>query len=124
MNLDWLQTLSWASAAAQPATGGQSDPKPFIFMIVTIGVLFYLLIAAPSRRDQRRRQAMLEGVAKGDSVVTTGGIMGTVESVDSAKGVVVINVAPKVNIPFAKSAVASITARKGKPHAEEADKKS
>jgi preprotein translocase subunit YajC len=119
MNPIVFDVLSW-SAAAPPATGSdQNNMTPLFLMVLSLGVLFYLLIWGPNRKEQQKRQTMLDSVAKGDTVVTTGGMIGTVESVDAAKGIVTVSVAPKVNIKFTKAAIASITSRKGKGGGED-----
>lgn len=89
-----------------------------IFMIVIIGLLFYFLILRPQRMEQRKRQQMLESVGKGDQVLTSGGVYGTVESVDQQGGTVTLSIAPKINVKFAKSAVQAIVKKKGKPTGE------
>jgi preprotein translocase YajC subunit len=57
---------------------------------------------------------MINSLAKGDIVLTNGGIYGTVESFDKEKGVVSVAVAPKVSIKFARSAITSVTRKKDK----------
>jgi len=117
MNPIWSEVWNWSAAATPPAPASGADQNgmgTLILMVVSLAVLFYLLVLGPNRREQSKRQSMLDSVAKGDSVVTTGGILGTVESVDAAKGVITISVAPKVSIKVTKAAIATITQRKSK----------
>jgi preprotein translocase subunit YajC len=50
---------------------------PFIAIIV----VFYFMMIRPQRREQSKRQLMLDGVQKNDHVVTIGGIYGVVTNV-------------------------------------------
>jgi preprotein translocase subunit YajC len=55
-------------------------PSPFGFlmpMILIFGI-FYVLLIRPQQTRQREHEAMLKAVGRGDRVVTTGGIHGTV----------------------------------------------
>lgn len=56
------------------ATGG------FIFFLnlVLIILIFYFLLIRPQRREQERHRQMIAAIGKGDEIVTTGGIVGTV----------------------------------------------
>ena len=86
-----------------------------LLMIGAIVFLYYLLLGRPKATEARQRQSMLDNLAKGDAVMTHGGLYGTVESVDKDKGTVDLNVAPKVCIKFSKNAVANVIDKKKKP---------
>ncbi len=64
---------------AQP--GGGIDIA-FFLMMGTIFLIFYLLVIRPQQKQQREREAHLRTAAKGDSIVTTGGVHGKVVAVD------------------------------------------
>jgi preprotein translocase subunit YajC len=66
------------------ADDAKADPSSFlvsIFPFIIIFVLFYFLLIRPQRREQSRRQTMLNAVKKNDRVVTVGGIYGVVTNV-------------------------------------------
>ena len=99
---------------------------PMLAYLLPIGVimlLFYFIILWPQRKEQKVRQKMLDDVAKGDEVVTVGGIHGLVENVDAAKGIIKVNIAPKVTIKVNKSSLSAVTpkgkAGKGKDSEKE-----
>jgi preprotein translocase subunit YajC len=50
-------------------------------VFVVIGVLFYLMLVRPQRKEQQTRQSMLESLKKNDRVVTVGGIYGVVTNI-------------------------------------------
>jgi len=71
--------------------------------IVLIFIAFYFLLILPQQKRAKKRRAMLEMLKKGDKVLTTGGILGTVTNL--AKESVTLQVAEGVRIKFARSSV-------------------
>jgi preprotein translocase subunit YajC len=61
----------------------------------------------PQKKRQQEKQKMLEAMQKGDEVVTTGGILGTITGVTDK--VVTLEIAPKVRIRVAKAHVTEVT---------------
>ncbi len=102
---------AWAQAGAAP------NANPTIAMLVQFGpillifVIMYFLLIRPQQETQKKVQAMLKALKKGDRVVTSGGMLGTVVGVDDAK--VVLKVADDVKVEFLKSAVVSVVQEKG-----------
>lgn len=99
-------------AQAAPAASQPDQIKPFIIMMGTIAVFAYILLIRPNKNEQKEKQKMLDSLSKGDQVVTIGGIHGSVEAVDTSKGIVSITIAPKTTIRVNKVAVASVTKSK------------
>ena len=64
-----------APAPAQP--GGFEMFLPMVFIMV----IFYFLFIRPQTKREKERKKMVEALKNGDSVVTRGGIVGTVQSV-------------------------------------------
>lgn len=64
---------------AQPAPGFD---LPFFLMMGAIFLIFYMLVIRPQQRSQREREEHLRTAAKGDDVVTSGGLHGRVSQVD------------------------------------------
>lgn len=78
------------AGAAAPAAGGITG---YIFPILMVGVLYFVMIR-PQMKRQKETKAMLEALAKGDEVVTQGGVIGkitnlgeTFVNVEVSKGV-------------------------------------
>jgi preprotein translocase subunit YajC len=59
----------------------QGSPFNMLPVFVVIGVLFYLMLVRPQRKEQQTRQSMLESLKKNDRVVTVGGIYGVVTNI-------------------------------------------
>lgn len=75
---------------------------PFILM----GVIFYVMIYRPQKRDQKKRNEMLDSLKVGTNIVTIGGILGTITKVQEDK--VRIKVAEGVEFHIRKSAVGGV----------------
>jgi preprotein translocase subunit YajC len=95
------------TAIALVQSAGSSFIGTMIPMAVIIGI-FYFLVIAPANKQRKRTEAMLKALKKGDQVVTSGGIYGTVQSVDA--DTVILKIADNVKIKIAKSSVAGLTA--------------
>jgi preprotein translocase subunit YajC len=93
---------------AQGPEGGSTNSLLLFF--VPFLVIFYLLIIRPNRQQEQKRKVMLDALKKNDKVVTTGGIFGTVTSVDSASDRVVLRVDDEkgVKMSFTRSSVARV----------------
>ena len=74
--------------------------------IVAIGLVFYFIVIAPANKQRRKTQEMLNSLKKGDRVMTSSGIYGTVQGVEER--VVYLKVAENVKLKIARSAVAEI----------------
>ena len=69
--------IAQATAPAPAQSGGFEMFLPMVFMIV----IFYFLLIRPQTKREKERKKMVETLKSGDSVVTRGGIVGTVQSV-------------------------------------------
>ncbi len=65
-------------AYAQAAGPGTGDFLGMILPLVAIMGVFYFLLIRPQQRKVKEHQAMLQKVGKGDTIITTGGLIGKV----------------------------------------------
>lgn len=63
---------------AQAATPGAGDFIGMIAPMVLIMVVFYFLLIRPQQKKAKEHQQALTKIAKGDTVVTQGGLIGKV----------------------------------------------
>jgi preprotein translocase subunit YajC len=99
-----------AQAAPGPATA-PAGPGSMWPMLITFGpliLLFWLLILRPQQKERRERQNMIDAIAKGDQIVTHGGLHGTVEAVDVQKQILSVTIAPKTTVRVSKTGVAFV----------------
>ena len=75
--------------------------------ILAIVAVFYFLVIAPANKQRRQQQEMLGSLKKGDRVLTSGGIYGTIQGVEA--DVVYLKIAENVKIKVARSAVSGVT---------------
>ena len=78
----------------------------FLPILLIFGI-FYFLLFLPMQRQRKQTAKMLAGLQNGDNVLTSGGIVGTIVSLDS--DTVVLRVKPdNIKIQVARSAVSSM----------------
>ena len=71
-----------SNAYGQGASGA-ADTFGFLLPMAAIFIVFYFLLIRPQQKQQREREAFLQTAAKGDDVVTQGGIHGRVSAVEN-----------------------------------------
>jgi preprotein translocase subunit YajC len=85
----------------------------FIITMVIIFVIFYFLLIRPQQTKQKELKALLDNLAYGDTVMTTGGIHGKITGL--ADAVVTLEIADKVRIKVARSAIGAVLQKSGSP---------
>jgi preprotein translocase subunit YajC len=93
-------------AMGAPADGGSAGGLlgAFLPFILILGVMYFLLIR-PQMKKQKQHQNMLSELKKGDRVVTSGGMFGTVFGFNDEQNKVILKVSDDVKIEFLKSAI-------------------
>ena len=70
--------------------------------LILIFVIFYFFLIRPQQKKVKEHKLMVESLKRGDKVITTGGIVGTVERViDNEK--VEVNISENVNVEIVRS---------------------
>ncbi len=77
-----------------------------ILPILAIGLVFYFIVIAPASKQRKKTQEMLNSLKKGDRVVTSGGIYGTIQGVDP--DVVYLKIAENVKVKVSRSAITGV----------------
>jgi preprotein translocase subunit YajC len=94
-----------AIALLQSAGGAGSALVQFA-PIVAIGLVFYFLVIAPANKQRKKTQEMISSLKKGDRVITTGGIYGTVQGVEP--DAIYLKIAENVKVKVTRSAVSGV----------------
>lgn len=79
--MTWLWPVLDLISQVAPAPGEAPPPAPpnlTPLLLVMMFVVFYFFLIAPQRRRQKETERMLSGIKKGDRVIFSGGIYGTV----------------------------------------------
>lgn len=97
--------IAYAQPQGQP-TGGTiafiSSLVPFILVIL----IFYFLVIMPQHRKQKKQRQMLDALKKGDKVVTSAGIFGTVMNITDRR--VTLQIADNVRIKILKDSISEV----------------
>lgn len=80
----------------------------FPLMLVSMFVVVYFLMIRPEQKRQKAREAMIQGVKKGDNVVTTAGIVAQVHRVEDKEVVLQVDRDSKTRVRFLKSAISEV----------------
>ena len=91
--------------ASDPAGGEPTGPPEGMGWIpfAVIGALFYFVLIRPQSKEQKRRASMLAELKKGDEVMTSSGLFGTIASLSDER--VTLEVAKGVRLEFSRAAV-------------------
>jgi preprotein translocase subunit YajC len=103
-----LQTLILL-AEDPPAGGNPQSPLggALGFMpIILIGIVAYLLLIRPLKRQEQERVAMASNLKKNDDVLTNAGIYGTVVDVSETDDKITVKVADNVRLKMTKASIA------------------
>jgi preprotein translocase subunit YajC len=92
----------WAAGAPTDAGGGLLGLLP---MVLILGVFYFMLIL-PARRRQKKLQEMIHNLKRGDKIITTGGIFGTVMGISDR--LVQLRIADQVTIEISKNGIAAL----------------
>ncbi len=94
-------------AMAPAGNGAQQNSGLMMWMpLILIFLIMYLLILRPASKRQKEMGKMLQSIQKGDHIVTTGGIHGTVVRAGEGEQVIMIKIADNVKIEIDRGAVA------------------
>lgn len=98
-----LISNAWAQAAApNDPTGGLMN----MLLIPLMFVALYFLMIRPQMKRAKEHKTIIEALAKGDEVVTSGGMAGKIVKVGDAY--VQLEIAPNVEVPVQKNAIGTL----------------
>ena len=107
-----------AYAAAAGAAGGPNmimQIAPLIFIIV----IFYFFLIRPQQKRMKDHQAMVAGLRKGDTIVTTGGMIGKIIRVNDDE--LSVELAEGVRVRVVRSSVSEVRSKTDPAPANDSD---
>jgi preprotein translocase subunit YajC len=102
-----LASLAALLAAENPPespAGGCTDGGPIFFQIAIMFAIFFFIVIVPARKEKKQHQAMLDALKRGDEVLTSSGILGTIT--DLVDPFVTLEIARNVKIRVLRSSIA------------------
>lgn len=107
----FAQTVPAAGTAAPAATGGGAEAMLMQFVpLILIFAVFYFILIRPQQKRFEQHKSMLEGLRRGDRVVTGGGIIGTIIKTEG-NDEVVVEISENVKVRVQKSSITSVVAK-------------
>jgi preprotein translocase subunit YajC len=102
--------LEWAyaqtSGAAPTGGGGIFGQINMLFPFIAMFAIFYFLLIRPQQKKQRELRQMLQNLKRGDRVVTSGGIYGTIVKIRNE--IIHLEIADQVRIRVNKSSISDL----------------
>jgi preprotein translocase subunit YajC len=105
-------------AYAQSPTGGMGDLVNLLVPMLMVFVIFYFFMIRPQQQRMKQHRETIEAIRRGDTVVTSGGIVGKVTKVKD-DGEIEVEIAENTRVRVIKSTVVEVRA-KGEPVKEAA----
>ena len=89
-------------------TGGEKESGPEMFLMMgLVVVVFYFFMIRPQQKKQKEQKLFRESLAKGDKIVTIGGIHGKILEVKEADTTLIISVEGGNKLKIEKSAISA-----------------
>jgi len=98
--------MSFFISDALAAAPAETDPLMSFLPLILIFVVFYFLLIRPQTKRAKEHKKMVQELAKGDEVVTNGGLLGRITGI--GENFVQIKVAENVEVKVQKRAVANL----------------
>jgi preprotein translocase subunit YajC len=98
--MDFLISNAYAQAADAAA---QQNPLISFLPLLVLFAVFYFMLIRPQMKRAKEQRTMISGLAKGDEIVTNGGIAGRIDELGDS--FVTLEIAANVKIKLQKSAI-------------------
>ncbi len=92
--------------APQPGQGGGGSMISTLIMFGAIFAIFYFMIIRPQQKKAKEREALLASVKKGDKIITSGGIHGTIAGLDEKT--ILLDVGNNTKIKMERTAIGQV----------------
>jgi preprotein translocase subunit YajC len=90
----------------QPGQGEGPGLMSNVILFGSIILIFYFMIIRPQQKRTKERQKLLESMKKGDKVITSGGMYGTIAGLDEKT--VLVQIADNVKVKLDRNSIANI----------------
>jgi preprotein translocase subunit YajC len=97
---------AFAQTAPAASSGGSESSLLSLLPLVLMFVVLYFIMIRPQMKRQKEHKAMIEAIAKGDEVVTGGGLLGRVSKLGETY--VHVEVANGVELQVQRTAIVQV----------------
>ncbi|HKY71637.1 MAG TPA: preprotein translocase subunit YajC [Nitrospira sp.] len=100
----WMDSVAWAQSTG--GSGSGSGTLLSLVPFILIFVIFYFMLILPQQKKQKQQKALMDGLKKGDKVITASGIWGTVTNL--GKDTVTLQIADNTKIKMQREYIARL----------------
>ena len=111
-NDNWRNSEMFITPAFAQSAGGLAEGGFGLLPIVFVMVIFYFLLIRPQQKRAKQHKEMLSAIRRGDKIVTSGGLTGTIVKVVEDSETVEVEIAKDVKVHVVRAMIADV---KGKP---------
>jgi preprotein translocase subunit YajC len=84
-----------------------------LILFGSIILIFYFMIIRPQQKRAKERKKLLEGIKKGDKVITSGGIYGTIAGLD--ENTILVQIADNVKVKVDRNSITTVLTESAEP---------
>ena len=113
--MNFLISEAWAEAPAAAGALGQGSPVVTFIMLGVLFAAFYFILIRPQAKRAKEHKTMIAALAKGDEILTSGGILGRITelgdvyvTVEIANGVLVKVQRPAIQAVLPKGTIKAV----------------
>jgi len=99
-----LISPAYAQAGGAPAGFDLISLMP----LVLIFVVFYFLLIRPQQKKMKAHREMIGAIKRGDKVLTSGGIIGSVVKVEESEDVLLVEIAKDIRVRIARGTISDV----------------
>lgn len=103
----FIENVQAQEKAPSPKGAQQQNPMGMFWMLAVVVVIFYVFMIRPQKKRQQKQGEFLTSLQRGDTVITSGGIIGKIHGVTDK--IVTLDLGNNQKIRVLKSAIVSRT---------------
>lgn len=104
--MNFLISEAWADAPAVAGSPPQGSPFVTLIMLGVLFAAFYFILIRPQAKRAKEHKTMIAALAKGDEVVTGGGVLGRITNISETY--VTVDIAEGVEIKVQRQAIQTV----------------
>jgi preprotein translocase subunit YajC len=102
--MDFFIASAYAEGGAQPQGGGFMQ----FIMLGAMVLIFYFLLYRPQAKRVKEHKNLVSSIAKGDEVLTQGGLVGKVTKVSAENDFIQISLGDNLDVPVQKQSITAV----------------